>query len=266
MSCSVAFSIYNLQVSSITTHNYYYYERGEEWHCMTARSCSARAGVKRIYMRIPDSRTKASTCFAAAVLRRISGVKKCIPRSSTACFRRRRASENLGQTSIKCSTVSGISHWSQSPSGWRPIRDIWWYGVAVTCAQTKDYSREGVGRQRGPQQGRKDNNFVCISSYDGLVLNFPRVERVLVQRWQHISKIQSGIYPFVVNTFGWIGWWFGSGEFCQLLSNFISWDVCCPEPKGNGPRIPMLRVWNRGQFYLRNYAFSSTSLWTTVMS
>jgi len=32
------------------------------------------------------------------------------------------------------------------------------------------------------------------------------------------------------------------------------------EPKGNGPRIPMLRVWKRGeQFYLRNYAFSSSN-------
>ena len=66
---------------------------------MTARSCSARAGVKRIYMRMPDSRKKASTCFAAAVLRRISGVEKLIPRSSTVCLRRRRASENLGQAS-----------------------------------------------------------------------------------------------------------------------------------------------------------------------
>jgi len=47
-----------------------------EWHCMTARSCGARAGVKRIYMRMPDSRTKASTCFAAAVICRISGVGK----------------------------------------------------------------------------------------------------------------------------------------------------------------------------------------------
>ena len=84
---------------------------------MTARSCSARAGVKRIYIRMPDSRTKASTCLAAAVLRRISGLEKLIPRFSTACFRRRRASENLGQISITCSTVSGISHWSQSPSG-----------------------------------------------------------------------------------------------------------------------------------------------------
>jgi len=46
---------------------------------MTARSCSARAGVKTIYMRMPDSRTKACTCFAAAVLRRISGVEKFIP-------------------------------------------------------------------------------------------------------------------------------------------------------------------------------------------
>ena len=64
-------------------------------------------------MRMPDSRTKASTCSAAAVLRRISGVEKFIPRSSTACFRRRRASVNLVQASITCSTVSGISHWSQ---------------------------------------------------------------------------------------------------------------------------------------------------------
>ena len=84
---------------------------------MTARSCSARAGVKRIYMRMPESRTKASTCFAVAVLRRISGVEKFIPRSSTASFRRRRASVNLEQTTITCSTVSGFSHWSQSPSG-----------------------------------------------------------------------------------------------------------------------------------------------------
>ena len=66
------------------------------------------------------------------------------------------------------------------------------------------------------QQGRKDNNFVCISSYDGLVLNFPRVERVLVQIWQHISKIQSGIYPFVVNTFGWIG----DGLAVEIFANW----------------------------------------------
>jgi len=105
------------------------------------------------------------------------------------------------------------------------MRDIWWFSWQwPTCAQTKDYSREVVGQQRGLQQGRKDN-VVCISFYIGLVLNFPRVERVLVQIWQHISKIQLGIYPFVVNTFGWIGWWFGSGEFCQFISNFISWDV-----------------------------------------
>jgi len=33
-----------------------------------------------------------------------------------------------------------------------------------------------------------------------------------------------------------------------------------PEPKGNGPRIPMLIVWNSGgQFYLRNYAFPSSN-------
>ena len=85
---------------------------------MTARSCSARAGVKRIYMRMPDARANASTFFAAAVPRRISGVEKLIARSSTACFRRRRASENLEQTSITQPTrVSGISHWSRSPSG-----------------------------------------------------------------------------------------------------------------------------------------------------
>jgi len=95
-----------------------------EWHCMTARSFSARAGVKRIYMRMPDSCTKASTCFSAAVLRRISGVEKFVPISSTACFRRRRASVNLVQTSVTCSTVSGILHWSQNPSGRRPMRDI----------------------------------------------------------------------------------------------------------------------------------------------
>ena len=74
----------------------------------------------------------------------------------------------------------------------------------MTGAQTKDYSREGVGRKRGLQQGRKDN-FACISSCVGLVLNFPRMERVLVQIWQHISKIQSDIYPFVVNTI-WVDW------------------------------------------------------------
>jgi len=94
----------------------------------------------------------------------------------------------------------------------------------VTCAQMVDYSGKGVGQQRGPQQVRKDN-FVHISSCIGLVLNFPRVERVLVQIWQHITKIQSGIYSFVVNIFGWIGYWFGSGDFCQLISTFISWDV-----------------------------------------
>jgi len=170
---------------------------GLEWHCMTARSCSARAGVKRIYTRMPDSRTKASTCFAAAVLRRISWVEKFIPRSSTACFKCRRTSENLGQT-WTCSTVSGISHWSQSPSGWRPIRDIWWFRwVTVTCAQTKDSSGEGVGRQRGPQQGRKDMLLCIHFLLIGLVLNFPLVERVLVQIWQHISKIQSGIYLLI---------------------------------------------------------------------
>jgi len=78
-------------------------------------------------MRMPDSRTKDSTCFAAAVLRRISQVEKFIPRSSTACFRRRRAFVNLVQTSITFSTVSGISHWSQRPPGRRPMRDIWWF-------------------------------------------------------------------------------------------------------------------------------------------
>jgi len=59
---------------------------------------------------MPDSRTKSSTCFAAAVLRKISGVEKFIPRSSTACIKRRRESVNLVQTSRTCSTVSGISH------------------------------------------------------------------------------------------------------------------------------------------------------------
>ena len=149
-----------------------------EWHCMTARSCSARAGVKRIYMCMPDSRTKASTCFAAAVLRRISGVENFIPRSTTACFRRRRASVNLVHTSRTSSTVSGTSHRSQSLSGWRPIRDIWWFRWQWPVHKWKSIvEREWV--DRGPQQGKK-NNFVCISSCVGLVLNFPRVERVLV--------------------------------------------------------------------------------------
>jgi len=177
--------------------------RGEEWHCMTERSCSVRAGVQIIYMRMPDSRTKASTWFAAAVLRRISGVKKCIPRSSTACFRRHRASESLGQTSIKCSTVYGISHWSQSPSAWRPIRDIWWFRWQWPVHKRKIIAeREWVDREDRTRAGK-------ITLYA-----FPLVsvwywishERVLVQIWQHISKIQSGIYPSAVNTFGWIRW------------------------------------------------------------
>jgi len=127
-----------------------------EWHCMTARSCRARAGVKRIYTRMPDSRTKASTCFEAAVLRRISGVEKFIPGSSTACFRRRRASVYLVQTSITCSTVSGTSQRSQSPLGWKPIRDIWWYRWQWPVHKRKIIAeREWV--DRGPQQGRKDN-------------------------------------------------------------------------------------------------------------
>jgi len=61
--------------------------------------------------------------------------------------------------------------------------------------------REWVDREDRSRAGKIT---VCISSCVGLVLNFPRVEGVLVQIWQHISKIQSGIYPFVVNTFGWI--------------------------------------------------------------
>ena len=167
---------------------------------MTARSCSARAGVKRMYMRMPDSRTKASTCFAAAVLRRISGVEKFVPRSSTACFRRRRASVNLVQTSTTCSTVLVFHTGHRARQGEDQCATYDYLVDSDLCAN-KDYSREGVGRQRGPQQGRKDN-FACISSCIGLVLNFPRVERVLVQIWQHISKIQLGICPFVVNTFG----------------------------------------------------------------
>ena len=126
-----------------------------EWHCMTARSCSARAGVKRIYMRMPASRTKASSCFAAAVLHRISGVEKFIPRSSTACFRRRRASVNLVQTSITCSAVSGISHWSQSPSGWRPIRDIWWFRWQWPVHKRKIIAeRELVDREAHSRAGK----------------------------------------------------------------------------------------------------------------
>jgi len=122
---------------------------------MTARSCSARAGVKRIYMRMPDTPTKASTCFAAAVLRRISGVEKFIPRSLTACFRRRRASVTLVQTSRTCSTLSGISHWSQSPSGWRPMRDIWWFSWQWPVHKRKIIvEREWVDRKDRSRAGK----------------------------------------------------------------------------------------------------------------
>jgi len=66
----------------------------------------------------------------------------------------------------------------------------------------KDYSREGVGRQRGPQQGSKDTLYLFGSSG----IEFPtRGKSAGTDIWQHISKIKSGIYPFVVNTFGWIG-------------------------------------------------------------
>jgi len=133
---------------------------------MTARSCSARAGVKRIYMRMPDSRTNASTCFAAAVLLS-SGVEKFIPRSSTACFRRCRASVNLVQTSITCLQFL-VFH-----TGRRARQDV---DQCVTyddlvdrdlCTnKTKDYSREGAGRQRGPQQGRKDIFFLHRSGIE----------------------------------------------------------------------------------------------------
>jgi len=144
-----------LSSSGLETKNKTLLWGGDEWHYLTARFCSARAGVKRIYMRMPDSRTKASTRFAAAVLRRSSGVKKCIPRSSAACFRRRRASENLGQTSIKCSTVAGISHWSQSPSGWRPIRDIWWFRWQCPVHKRKIIAeREWVDREDRSRAGK----------------------------------------------------------------------------------------------------------------
>jgi len=122
---------------------------------MTVKSCSAREGAKRIYMRMPDSRTKASTCCAAAVLRRISGMDKFIPRSSTASFRRRRASANLVQTSIKCSTVSGTSHRSQSPSGWRPIRGIRWFRWQWPVHKRKIIAeREWVDREDRSRSGK----------------------------------------------------------------------------------------------------------------
>ena len=56
-------------------------------------------------------------------------------------------------------------------------------------------------------------------------IEFPTRGKSAGKKWQHISKIQSGIDPFVVNTFGWTGGWFGNGEFCQLITNFISRDV-----------------------------------------
>jgi len=145
-------SLWQQNRNSVSTSFTYYYEG--RWHFVPAGSCSASTGVKRIYVRMPNSRTKASTWFAAAVPRRISGVEKYIPRSSTACFRRRHASVSLGQTSKNCSTASGFTHWSQSPPGLRPICDKWWFSwqwpvpkrkiiVERECVDREDRSRAG---------------------------------------------------------------------------------------------------------------------------
>ena len=232
---------------------------GGEWHCMTARSCSARAGVKRIYIRMPDSRTKASTCFAAAVLRRISGVEKYIPRSSTACFRRRRASVNLGQTSITCSAVSGISHWSQRPSGWRPMRDVWWFSWQWHVHKRKIIvEREWVAREDRSRAGKITLYVVplvsvcywisyawkeCWYRYGSISVKFNRVFTRLLST--HLGGLGDGLAVRVLP----------SDQKFHFLGCFGG-----PEHKGNGHCIPMQRVWNRGgEFYLRNYAFSSSN-------
>ena len=103
---------------------YDYYE-GWWWHVLTARSCSARVRQKEsTYGCLTHAQT-----FVAAVPRTISEVCKVTPNWLSAYCRRCRASEfsGVGQTSIKCSTVSGSSHWSQSPSGGRPMQDRWWF-------------------------------------------------------------------------------------------------------------------------------------------
>jgi len=46
----------------------------------------ARAGVWRIYVHMPNSRTKASTCFAAAVLPRNSGHEKIYTKTFDCVF------------------------------------------------------------------------------------------------------------------------------------------------------------------------------------
>jgi len=81
-----------------------------------------------------------------------------------------------------------------------------------------------MDRQRRPRQSRKDS-FESVSACVGLIVDVPRVEKVFVQRRNHIRKVQTGIYMFAENTFGWVWWWFGSWEFRHLIGYFISWDV-----------------------------------------
>jgi len=67
---------------------------------------------------------------------------------------------------------------------------------AVTWAQTKYNSREGIDWQRRPQEERKDS-IVSISFCVGLVVKVPRMETVFVQKRNHIRKVQTGSYMFV---------------------------------------------------------------------
>jgi len=104
---------------------------------------------------MPDSRTNVSTSFAVASLRRISGVWKVTPIWLSACCRRCRASKYLGQTWITCSTVSGISHWSQRPSGWRPMRDRWWFNWQWPMHKRKIVvERKWIGRDDRSRAGK----------------------------------------------------------------------------------------------------------------
>jgi len=106
------------------SHYYYYYEGG--WHCMTARSCRSKENLYTIYV----GRSKENLYTYAwlshksfHILRSSCATEDfwggkmnakifdCVFQTSSRLW------EFGTKTSITCSTVSGISHWSQSQSG-----------------------------------------------------------------------------------------------------------------------------------------------------
>jgi len=114
------------------------------------------------------------------------------------CCRCCRAAEYLGQTSITWSTVSGRSHWSQGPSGWRPMRDRWLFNLQWPMHKRK--ITVGMDMQRRQQQGRKDC-FVNVSFCVRLIVKVSRMETVSVQKsyqkssdgYLHVSREHSSI-------------------------------------------------------------------------